>query len=485
MIFKTDAEKAFGVETYLSPEMEAAIKLWTQIEGKNPPWLSDCDGHPVSFSNTVARELAKLITQNIDIKVQKSYGDGEKAAFIQKEMDVFLQKSQEVMERVIRLGGVMAKWGNNGMEYIPPNRFLVTSYDSNGNIDGVIFFFRHNEQKVIYTLAEWHRYEDVSVNIDGVTKKTRAYKVSNKAFKSDVPNELGREIPLSQTKWDDLLPEYPTKDMKQNMEIKKPLYTYIKNPYSNTIDPDSPLGVSCFAECIEELRWLDIAMSTMGIETEGSAPVMFVDANMVKFANEYDIKLPKFVRKLDLGGGAQESVEQWQPQLQVQSRIEGINFLLNIISVKCGLDTGYFVFNGQAISMATATQVEASERRTINTVLQYRGLLDRPESNGDGRVGAIHDIAYIIDAMSVMPLPGNEINIKGFGNYKIFAKFADLQRNAEEEKLFDYQLAQNGFMSKERFLVRNLGMTEEEAAAMVAEAQAEQQPEAGGLFDEE
>ena len=27
MLFKTDAEKAFGVETYLSPEMDNAIKL--------------------------------------------------------------------------------------------------------------------------------------------------------------------------------------------------------------------------------------------------------------------------------------------------------------------------------------------------------------------------------------------------------------------------------------------------------------------------
>lgn len=28
MLFKTDAEKAFSVETYLSPEMYNAIKLW-------------------------------------------------------------------------------------------------------------------------------------------------------------------------------------------------------------------------------------------------------------------------------------------------------------------------------------------------------------------------------------------------------------------------------------------------------------------------
>ncbi len=39
MLFKTDAEKAFGVETYLSPEMDAAIKLWGQLESGKPPWV--------------------------------------------------------------------------------------------------------------------------------------------------------------------------------------------------------------------------------------------------------------------------------------------------------------------------------------------------------------------------------------------------------------------------------------------------------------
>ncbi len=44
MLFKTDAEKAFGVETHLSPEMDDAIKLWEQLESGKPPWLKESDG---------------------------------------------------------------------------------------------------------------------------------------------------------------------------------------------------------------------------------------------------------------------------------------------------------------------------------------------------------------------------------------------------------------------------------------------------------
>lgn len=479
MLFKTDAEKAFKVETYLSPEMDAAIKLWGQLESGKPPWVEG-DTRTIRFSNTVARELAKLITQNIDIKVQAARGNSEKANMIQSAIDNdFLKIAQENIERVIRLGGIMAKWNGSGIDYLPPDRFLVTEFNSNGDITGAIFFSYYQKDKKFYTRAEWHRFEDSTrKNEAGESVTVKIYRVSNKAFVSDQQDQIGRPIDLKNTKWADIVPEFTAEN------LEKPLYTYIKNPYSNTIDPDSPLGVSCFSECIEELRWLDIAMSTMGTETETSAPMMMVDQSVIMYANQNGIKLHKFIcdTGYDLSDGKGEPVHQWQPTLQIQSRTEGINFYLAVLSAKVGFDAGYFVFNGQRIEATTATQVEASERRTVNTVLTYRSILDRPNSNGDGRVGAIHDIAYIIDAM--LTINGDSVPSE-FGNYEIFADFADITENKEEDKLFEYQLANQGYMSKARFLVRHLGMTEEEAAAMVAEAKAEQEPEEERLFGEE
>lgn len=479
MLFKTDVEKAFSVETYLSPEMENAIRLWEQLENGKPPWV-DKDTRTIRFSNTVARELAKLITQNIDIKVQPKYGTGDKAQFIQTAIDNhFLKNAQANMEKVIRMGGIMAKWNGSGIDYITPDRFLVTEFDSNGEILGVIFFSYYNKGDKFYTRAEWHRYEDSTrKNEVGETEAVRLYRVSNKAYVSDKYDEIGREIPLKKTKWADIVPEF------QAENLERPLYTYIKNPYSNTIDPDSPLGVSCFSECIEELRWLDIAMSAMGTETETSAPMMMVDQSVIQYANMHNIKLPKFVANtgLDLSGDGSKPVEQWQPQLQVTSRVEGINFYLSIISYKTGFDPGFFVFDGQNISMATATQVESTERRTVNTVLSYRSLLDRPNSNGDGRIGAIHDIAYIIDAMSVI---NGDSAPQEYGNYELFCDFADITENKQEDMMMDYQLAQNGYISKVRFLVMHRGFTEEKAREMVAEAKKEKEQGNARLFGEE
>lgn len=466
MLFKTDAEKAFNVKTYLSSDMENAIQLWQQLENGRLPWMND-DVRTIRFSNTVARELASLITQNIDIKVQPVYGNGEKASFIQSAIDDdFLKNAQSNMEKVIRLGGIMAKWNGSGIDYLAPDRFLVTEFDSNGTITGCVFFSYYTEKEKFYTRAEWHRYENVTRKNEetGESEQIKVYHISNKAFVSDNKDETGREIPLTKTKWSDI-------DAETNIEgLKEPLFTYLKNPFSNTIDPDNPLGVSSFSECIEELRWLDIAMSNLGIETEDSKPMMFVDNSAITYAESHSIKLPRFIQGLDMGITPENTVRDWTPTMQVTSRVEAINFYLSIISYKTGFDPGYFVFDGQKITMATATQVESTERRTVNTVLSYRALLDRPNSNGDGRIGFIHDIAYIIDTMSVMnghTLPTD------YGNYELFASMADLTANEEENKAFDYQLSLQGYMSKARFLVRHLGMTEEEAAAMVAEAREE------------
>ena len=75
------------------------------------------------------------------------------------------------------------------------------------------------------------------------------------------------------------------------------------------------------------------------------------------------------------------------------------------------------------------------------------------------------------------------------GNYELFCQFADLLQNEEEDRAFDYQLAQNEYMAKWRFLVRHLGVTEDEAKQYVQEAIDEKneklrQTEESGLFGE-
>ena len=480
MLFKTDAEKAFGVETYLSPEMDAAIKLWGQLESRKPPWVKDSDGRTVAFWNTIAEEWAKLITQNIDIKVQ-GIRSGDMPIKMQKIIDkYFLQNAKDDIHAMVFFGGVMAKWDGSGIEFLRPDMFLVTEFDSSKEVRAAIFFSYYSKGKKFYTKAEWHRFEESTrKNEDGENEIVKIYHVSTKAFQSDNQDDIGREVPLSQTKWADIEPEF----WAENLE--KPLFRYMKCPVYNFIDSDSPLGAPCFANCMEEFRALDIAMSTLGVETETSKPVMMLDQSSIQYANANGIELPKFISKtgVEFGTNVNTPVEQWQPTLQITSRKEGINFYLSIIGFKCGFDPGYFVFDGQTIQVATATQVRVTQKRTADTALSYRDVLDKPNSNGEGRTGAIHDISYIINAMLVI---NGEVAPSENGNYELFCSFADLLKNEEEDALLDKQLADTGYIPKWKWLVLHRGYTKEEARALVADAQMESMgSNQEGLFGDE
>ena len=54
------------------------------------------------------------------------------------------------MQDVIMLGGSMAKWNGKGMDYIPPDRFLVTEFDSNGEVTGDIFLILPERKEVLH-----------------------------------------------------------------------------------------------------------------------------------------------------------------------------------------------------------------------------------------------------------------------------------------------------------------------------------------------
>jgi len=464
-MFRNNMEKVFPVETYLSSAMEGAITEWEYLEQGVPKLLNGFtpeknvpdDLLSIRFPNMVAHELATLTTQNIDVRIESR--DKIRAGLLQSTLDkYFLTDSLNVVERMLMLGGVFCKYNGEGFDYLAPDRVLVTNFASDGEISGAIFFTYIQRGKDFYTRAEWHRFEGTD------EEGKRVYKISNRAFKSKLQGDVGRQVSLKEVpEWASILPE------AEFHGLVKPLFVYLKTPIVNTVDTLSPLGESIFQKSLAVLNILDTAMSSLGRETSQSSPMMVIDSVSLQMAKDQGIEIPPFV--LALGKPAVENyVEQWQPKLQTEERLKTINWAISYISVSVGFDPGHFAFNGNMVTVNTATQVEALERHTINTVLSYRQLFDRPEKNGHGRVGYLHDMAYILDVMYTMH---GTLSENYFDAYKLYSDFSDLTSNEEEDKAFDFKLAEAGYISKARFLVRHYGVTEEEAKAMVEEAKAE------------
>lgn len=448
---KEDAKKVFGTDIILSAEMERATASWYNIIGGRPFWVSkDDDVDTINFAKFVTADTAKKICLDIDLNVEGS----ARAEYLQSVMNAFKNVLRDKVEDACALGGIMFKPnGNDGtacIDYIQAGDFLVTEANSNGDIRGAIFFDYYQSGDKYYTRLEYHRVEE------------DVYRITNKAFKSDRKDTLGKEILLDKVDiWADMEEEVSIQN------VDKPLFAYYKMPYNNTIDYASPLGVSVFSNAVKELRDLDIAWSRKSGEVEDSKHMTFVGPTAVQYAEQKKINLPRFLKPVDLGDDVtKETVHEHVATLLTEQRITDINSILSMISTKCGFSQGAFVLDRKT-GQITATQVESDDRDTIETIKDMRDALK----------DTIDQLIYALNVYADL------YNLAPVGTYETSYGFGDLTYNYDEDRNRWYQYATQGKVPFWMYLVKFEGMSEEEAKEVCRLAKKENQSE--GLFEGE
>ena len=438
MLGRKDIEQIYNVEYNRSPEMVTAIEKYKDMRSGLPPWCMDGKIRPTRFSNVICREIANLTLFNVEVQI-----DGN--AELQKQVEKVMNTLQEKQEESCSSCGLMIKSTGDGLEFLDPEYFVITETNSNGDVLAAIFFSYIRKGDLFFEKTEYHRFEEM-VN-------ERVYRISSKAFRSERKDELGREIPLdSVPEWKDIEPEVAVHGLEE------PLFAYWKNPFANTIDKESPLTVPVFSECIEELRWLDIALNMFGDETEDSRHVTYVPQTAIEYAENHSIQLPRFIQGIEMGTN-EDSIKEHVPTMQVAERVAGINFLLSVIGYKCGFSNGYFSFD-ESRGIQTATQVESDDRRTLHTIEAFRTILD-----GRHHDGIIHKIIYMLYAT------GTANGTIPTTNYDVACEFEDLVYNLEDDRARWWNYVTQAKVPAWMYFVKFEGMTEQEAKAMVEEAQ--------------
>ncbi|MCM1295603.1 MAG: hypothetical protein NC311_08670 [Muribaculaceae bacterium] len=446
-MFRKDAEKIFGIDTVYSAKMENAIMLWSKIVDGKPPWESeDDDIASINFAKFITSDTAKKICLDIDINVTGSARADYIAMVIQDLKKVLRDK----VEDACCTGGIMFKpngsSGTSCIDYVMPNEFIVTEKNANGDIRGCIFLDFVQKGDKFYKRLEYHRFVgDI-------------YMISNKAFVSRGESTLGREVSLSAIdEWVDIAPEV----FIENLD--KPLFAYYKMPYNNTIDLNSPLGVSVFSNALKELKDLDVAWSRKSGEIEDSKHMTIMSPSVIQYANHHKQKLPRFVKGMDMDVNG-ETIHEHVATLLTEQRINDINSILAMISTKCGFSQGEFCLDPRT-GMVTATQVEADDRETIETIKDMRDALK----------DTLEHLIYIINAYCSL------YGYAPVGVYETSYSFGDLTYNWEEDRARHWQYVQQGKFPLWRYYVMFEGMSEDEAKELVAEAQEENNQK--GLFE--
>lgn len=454
LINSADVEKAFGVDLLTSADMESAIRKWDDISTGNPPWKNIADGvDTVNMAKHIADTRAKLVALDIGIAISGS----ARADFLQSIANDLLKRLPDKLSEAERLGGMMLKWNGKSWDYILPGDFGITAKDSNGEIVGAVFASHASQGRSHYTKLEYHRFE-------GIDKNGPIYVVTNKAFRNQIAGSrgtvLGAPISLKSVRaWENLQEEVKI------YNLKKPLFAYYRVPGANTVDSTSPLGMSVFSNAIPELRAVDIAVSRKNTEVEDSKHVTFIGQTALQGAKNRGIELPRFVKGIGMGVGddSTSSIKEHVPTLLTDARIKDINFNLSMAGVKCGFSEGVFVLDGQT-GMITATQVEADDRDTIQTI----------KTDRDALKNALEQAIYGADVLTTL------YSLAPLGEYEISYNFGDITYSYEEDKAAWQNYALRGWVPKWLYFVKFEGMSEADAKALTAEADAANTQE--GLF---
>lgn len=454
MLLRSRAKEEFNIEPIGSKQMEAWVNECVNIYKGNPCWLDE-DDHidTVNFAKAICSETARLATLGVGIHVDGS----ARANWLQEQIDRVYFQFRNWVEYGCAYGTVILKPNGDTIDLYVPGQFEVT-HITNGIIDGVVFWNRPEQVgKKWYNRLEYHRFEN---GLD---------LISNKCYVGDSENDLKERIDISLTPWAGMLEEVAIE------QIDKPLFAVFRTPHANNIDLDSPFGLPVFSEAIQELRDLDIAYSRNSKEIKDSKRTVLLDSDSMLPGGQKVVSttaafnyqreqagLPDYIKNVR-GDGEKMFYQEINPTLNTDTRLTGINALMSQIGYKVGFSNGYFVFN-ETTGIQTATGVEAEQQRTIQFIKDVRDKLE----------SCLNDLIYALSKFADL------YDLAPVGEYEVAYDFGDITYNREEDRARWWGYVQAGKVPAWMFFAKFEGIPEDEAKAMVQEAQ----PKTPTLFGE-
>ncbi len=434
MLLNSRVQEEFNITPIQSGPVDTMMQRCAAVYQGKPDWL-DADDHieTINFAKSVCSETARLATLGIGIHIDGS----ARAKWLQEQIDKIYFDLRNWVEYGCGYGTVILKPNGDSVELYTRGNYEIT-HQTGGKVDGAVFMDTDGD----YTRMEYHRFTEEGT-----------YLVTNRCFKNDKP------VSIDRTPWADLEEEAAIAG------IEKPLFAVLRMPHANNLDVSSPYTFSVFSDALNELEDLDVAYSRNAKEIRDSKRTVLLDSDKLlpsgnKVSNttagfaaqREQMGLPDYVRNV-YGSGTEDFYKEINPTLNTDERLTGINALLSQIGYKVGFSNGYFVFN-ERTGLATATQVESDDRRTIQYIKDVR---DKLESCMDDLIYALDKFADLYDYAPV-------------GAYEVVYDFGDITYDLETDRARWWGYVQSGKVPAWRFFVKFEGMTEDEAKAMVEEA---------------
>lgn len=525
MISSKDIERELNINYAISPQMENAIHLWSDMYKDKASWLHEPDeNNPVRIASLglatmIASEKARLAllefeseistpteeveVPNPDYPGEKKYatdmdgekfpipaieppktkteerpiGDTQRAEYLERQYKKLRRQLRKQIEYGIAKGGLVIK------PYIVTNALPdddTASYAVQSDIKPTIEIdFEFVQADSFYPLAFTpagkiteaafiQTKQDKAVTYHRLEYhkwENNVVTVINKAYKS---TSNSGDMSLSNLGKEISLQEVPEwKDFQPVTIIKdvtKPMFAYFRMPDANIIDTKSPLGVSGFARAVNLIKNADFIYSTLLWEYEGGALAIDIDRDALKVddANGNDFtRLTMLQERLYRKIDLGSSSDTYQP---FAPSLRDTNYINGLNTVLMRIEDTCGISRG-TLSDAADVARTATELR----ILKQRSY----QTNQDIQKaieGALRDTIYIMNVYADL------YNITPKGDYDVSFEWDDsIMVDADEELEKRILLMQNGLASRVENRMWYFGETERQAREALAQIDSEQQ----------
>jgi len=138
-----------------------------------------------------------------------------------------------------------------------------------------------------------------------------------------------------------------------------PFFQIIRPNIANNFDITSCMGISCFANAIDDVKVVDNIYDSFDAEYNLSRKRVFVDDSMLNVDYESGQTRPTFdpsdpIFQMFPGQDANSKIQEINSAIRYDAYISGLNQALDILSEKCGFGKGYYKFDVDNTQTATA-----------------------------------------------------------------------------------------------------------------------------------
>jgi A118 family predicted phage portal protein len=445
-------EQVEHIDSPLSPEMINALDEWYMLYLNKAPWLKPDTVKSRNLPAFISSELARSITLELEWNITGKDANGNtqdadgkeltnpRAEYLKSEFEKCMENLRGKLEQGLASGGMTIrpypKDGHIYFDWTMAWGLYPLAFGDDGQLTDVIFRDTYTEGKTIYTRLERHKAEGDNVHI------------TQRAFKSNMRDSIGTEIPLkSVTQWATLEPEATVTDAEGQ------LFGWFKTAAANCIDVDSPMGVSCYAKAVDVIKQADLQYSRLLWEYEGSELAIDVDPMVLRQKKDgKGQEMPRLNERLFRGvdRGSDDSYDVFSPTIRDASLVNGLNELYKSVEDLCGLSRG--TISDANTDARTATELKINKQRSYATVSDNQKALE-------------HCLKDVIRAMDKF---ASIYNLAPEGDYDVSFSWDDSIITDTEQQTNERLMFLNaGIISKQEMREWYFGETKAQAKAAI------------------